>query len=437
MDVLKTPVKTAYFRLLTLAMGGAFAGCVFSLIDAMVVGKYHGPAGTATLAVVGPMLSVLYGMGFLTGIGGSVWFSNLRGKGESQQADSYFTVAVILSVVFSAGILVLLFFSGEAVLRLFGAEGEILVLGKRYLKGVFWALPCCTITNLLAAFVRNDGNPLLVTVSVVTGGVFNLLGDIFFVYVCDMGIYGAGFATALSLFMITLIMLSHFFTKKNTLRLARPADFWRKTCRIVVTGFPTALNDIAMGVLAVLFNRQIMKYLNEDALAVFGVVNQITVFVQCCAYSAGQAAQPILSQNLGAEKPARIRKCLRYGLYTGCFFGVLWTGLSLLVPNAFVRFFMTPTAAVLQITPKIIGTYGLSYVLLAFNVFLTYYFQAILRPAAATAVSLGRGVLVSGAVVLLLPALFGADAIWLTMLITDLMVGIFAAAVMVKYTKKL
>lgn len=437
MDVLKTPVKNAYFRLLTMAMGGAFAGCVFSLIDAMVVGKYHGPAGTATLAVVGPMLSVLYGMGFLTGIGGSVWFSNLRGKGKRQQADSYFTVAVILSVVFSAGILVLLFFSGEAVLRLFGAEGEILVLGKRYLEGVFWALPCCTITNLLAAFIRNDGNPLLVTVSVVTGGAFNLLGDIFFVYICDMGIYGAGFATALSLFMITLIMLSHFFTPKSTLRLVRPSDFWRKTCRIAVTGFPTALNDIAMGVLAVLFNRQIMKYLNENALAVFGVVNQITVFVQCCAYSAGQAAQPILSQNLGAEKPTRVRQCLRYGLYTGCFFGILWTGLSLLVPNAFVRFFMTPTAAVLQIAPKIIGTYGLSYVLLAFNVFLTYYFQAILRPAAATAVSLGRGVLVSGAVVLLLPALFGADAIWLTMLITDMMVGIFAAAAMVKYTKKL
>lgn len=437
MDMLKDRVRSVYFKLLAMAIGGAFAGCIFSLIDAMVVGKYHGPAGTATLAVVGPMLSVLYGMGFLTGIGGSVWFSNLRGKEENRQADSYFTVAVILSVAFSAVALVLMHFCGESVLRLFGAEEEILALGKLYLKGVFWALPCCTITNLLAAFIRNDGNPLLVTVSVVTGGVLNLVGDLIFVYGLDLGIYGAGLATALSLFTITFIMLCHFISKKNTLRLVKPDSFSKKSCRIAVSGFPTALNDIAIGVMGILFNRQIMRYLNADALAVFGVVNQITVFVQCCAYSAGQAAQPVLSRNLGAGKPERIRQCLRCGLYTGCVFGILWTILSLLIPNAFVRFFMAPTDAVLAIAPKIIGTYGLSYTLLALNVFITYYFQAILRPAAATAVSLGRGVLVSGAVVLILPALFGADAIWLTMLVTDFIVGIFTVVTTVTYTRKL
>ena len=82
MDIQKDRVQSVYFRMLAMAMGGAFAGCIFSLIDAMVVGKYHGPVGTATLAVAAPLLSVLYGMGFLTGIGGSVWFSTLRGKGD-------------------------------------------------------------------------------------------------------------------------------------------------------------------------------------------------------------------------------------------------------------------------------------------------------------------------------------------------------------------
>ena len=49
---------------------------------------------------------------------------------------------------------------------------------------------------------------------------------------------------------------------------------------------------MAMGILTVLFNRQIMKYLGSDALAIYGPIIQVITFVQCCAYSVGQAAQP-------------------------------------------------------------------------------------------------------------------------------------------------
>ena len=192
-----------------------------------------------------------------------------------------------------------------------------------------------------------------------------------------------------------------------------------------------------MGILGILFNRQIMKYLNTDALAIYGVLTQMTVFVQCCAYSAGQAAQPIMSQNLGAQKPGRIRTCLKYGLYTSCFFGVLWMRLAMTIPNSFVRLFMTPTPSVLAMAPRIIATYGLSYLLLTFNVFITYYFQAVLKPGAATAVSLGRGVLLSGAAVMVLPALLGADALWYAMVAAEVLVGIPTVIAAVKYTKQL
>ena len=52
--------------------------------------------------------------------------------------------------------------------------------------------------------------------------------------------------------------------------------------------------DVAMGILTVLFNRQIMKFLGADALAVYGPIIQVSTFVQCYAYSVGQASQPII-----------------------------------------------------------------------------------------------------------------------------------------------
>lgn len=58
---------------------------------------------------------------------------------------------------------------------------------------------------------------------------------------------------------------------------------------VSVTGFATFFIDVAMGILTILFNRQIMKYLDTDALAVYGVIVNISTFAQCCAYSVGQA----------------------------------------------------------------------------------------------------------------------------------------------------
>lgn len=113
---------------------------------------------------------------------------------------------------------------------------------------------------------------------------------------------GAGFSM--------IIMLTHFFSKKNTLRFVRIHNLPRKFVKISVSGFSSFIIDVAMGVLTVLFNRQIMKYLDSNALAVYGVIVAVSTLVQCCAYGVGQAAQPIISQNYGAKKYDRIRKVL-------------------------------------------------------------------------------------------------------------------------------
>lgn len=55
-----------------------------------------------------------------------------------------------------------------------------------------------------------------------------------------------------------------------------------------------------------LFNRQIMRYAGTDALAVYGIIVNVSTIVQCCGYSVGQAAQPLLSINFGANNGDRI-----------------------------------------------------------------------------------------------------------------------------------
>ena len=180
-----------------------------------------------------------------------------------------------------------------------------------------------------AAYLRNDKNPALATGAVLAGGIFNIFGDYFFVFTCDMGAFGAGLATAIGSAISFLAMLSHFFTKKNTLRLVRPEGLLRKLKEITTTGFSTFFIDVAMGILTILFNRQIVIYLGTNALSVYGIIVNISTFVQCCAYSVGQASQPIISTNFGAGKGGRIRETLKYALGTAAVFSILWTALRL------------------------------------------------------------------------------------------------------------
>ena len=53
-----------------------------------------------------------------------------------------------------------------------------------------FSVPFFLFTQMLAAFLRNDGRPALATGAVLSGGVFNVLGDYFFVFVLDLGIMG-------------------------------------------------------------------------------------------------------------------------------------------------------------------------------------------------------------------------------------------------------
>ena len=439
MDFLNGRIKTIYFKYLSAAFGSALITSIYSIVDMAMVGQYHGPEGSAALAVVAPVWNIIYSLGLLMGIGGSVLFSTVRGRADGSigESNEYFTASVIGSVILAGAIWLIIIFFDRNLMVIFGAQGNTLTLAREYVLPVKAAIPFFLFNQMLAAYLRNDKNPALATGAVLAGGIFNIFGDYFFVFICDMGAFGAGLATAIGSALSFLVMLSHFFTKKNTLRLVRPEGLVRKLKEITATGFSTFFIDVAMGILTILFNRQIMVYLGTNALSVYGVIVNISTFVQCCAYSVGQASQPIISTNFGAGRGDRIRETLKYTLGTVAVFSIFWTAVTTALPNAFIGIFMSPTPEVLEIAPGIMRCYGISFLLLPLNVFSTYYFQALMKPKTAFIASVARGLVISGVLIYLLPAVFSGNAIWFAMPVTELAVAVYVTRQMIKNTKQL
>ena len=431
MELTTGSVRKLYFKFLSAAFGSALISSIYGMVDMAMVGQYQGPDGAAALAVVAPVWNIIYSLGLLTGIGGSVLFSARRGNGHSHgEENEYFTAAVIGSAVLAILSWAWIWLFERDVLMFFGADETLLPLAQAYLKPVKCVFPVFLLSQLFTSFLRNDGRPGLATAAVMAGGIFNVFGDYFCVFTLDLGVFGAGLATAIGACVSLLVMASHFLSKKCTLRLVNVSGLFQKLLDIAVTGFSSFFIDVAMGILTVLFNRQIMRYLNADALSVYATVINISTFVQCCAYSVGQAAQPILSTNYGAKKPERIRQALFLALGTAAVFALFWTGLSELAPQLYIHIFMKPTAEILAIAPGIIRRYSVSFLLLPVNIFSTYYFQSVLRPKASFIVSIARGLVVSGVLILALPAIFAPEALWWAMPLTELVTSIYVAFAM-------
>ena len=104
MDFLKGNIKSLYFKYLAASFGSTLISSIYSIVDMAMVGQYHGPEGSAALAVVAPVWNIIYSFGLLMGIGGSVLFSTIRGTsaGRERESNEYFTASVIGSVLLAA-----------------------------------------------------------------------------------------------------------------------------------------------------------------------------------------------------------------------------------------------------------------------------------------------------------------------------------------------
>ena len=150
MDLLQDNVKRLYFKFLTAAFGSALISSIYGVVAMAVVGQYHGPRGSAAMGVIEPVWNLIYSLGLLTGIGGSVLFSVEKEKRQDDPdaANACFTVAAAATGAIALAIWALFRCFETPMLRLFGADDALLPLCRAYLSAVKWTVPVCLLTQL-------------------------------------------------------------------------------------------------------------------------------------------------------------------------------------------------------------------------------------------------------------------------------------------------
>ena len=437
-DLVTCDTSRLFYRYLIPSIGGTLVTSIYSFVDTIAVGQACGPEGTAAIAVINPIFALACFFGLLTGVGGSVEISRLRGAGDNQEARGFFTVsiAMLLSAAAVLWLLCLLFL--PALLRFSGADEVLLPYAMAYTRPLVLVFPLLALNSYLGAAVRSDENPDLVLRSVILGGVFNIFGDWFFVFPLGMGMLGAGLATSMGIVIHSLALLSHFRTRdKGTSSLVpvRVSRLKAKAAKVTASGTAASLPDVSLVIITILMNNQAMRYGTRDDLAVLGVIVTISFLFQHIFSGIGQAALPIVSANLGGGKTERVRESFRLLLFWAFLLGALSTALCVLFPEAILRLFMDTTESVMERGPSLTALYSLSFLLLSVNTNIVLFLEAVQRPYPALALSTARALLLSGVLLVILPPVLGAEGICWAMTGAEALTAVFALPYALKLVK--
>lgn len=437
MNFLKDDVKKLYFTLLASSIGSTLVTNIYSTVDCVAIGHYAGPVGSAAISCLNPLWPLMLVLGIVSGIGGSVMMTNRRGCGNERDANEFFTVSMIISLIAASVVSISFLLFMEPLLSFFGAEGEVLEFALEYARPIAVVSPTFTLCMTMSCFVRNDGEAILPTVATILGGVFNIFGDIFFVFDFGLGLggFGAGLATALGQVISFSVIASYFFRKKCKLKLAKTHKSLNKTLSLCGVGASAGITELAFFINTVVFNKIIMKTFGETHLAIYGVASTFTALTSCFFYAAGSAAQPIVSTNYGAGSHTRVKKTLSISLMTALSLGLFFFLFAELCPTLIIKIYMDATEEVLAFAPKIMRTCLLGLFLAGFSVLTSYYLQASLKRGCASLISSLRGIILPVSFAFLLPLIFGKNAIFWAIPLSELITACVSATFLITTTR--
>ena len=410
---------------------------LYSIVDGLFVARGVGEYAMSAVNLAVPFMNAMFSIALLFAVGTSTIIAIYLGEGKGENANSLFTQNAVLLLVMGVALSVLVIVFLEPFALLLGAEEMTLPYVKDYLLGLAPFAFCFMVSYNMEILVKTDGHPKVALLTVITGCLANCVLDYVAIFLLDWGIFGAAVATGASQLLTVVLYLRHFMSKRSTFHFTRFRFDFSIYRRLLPIGVSDSLTELCNGVMIFLFNHTILRCIGERGLVSYTIIAYANTLIINTTMGISQGAQPLISFHYGRKDESSCRKLLQYGLISaaavsiGCFV-VLW----IFAPQLTQAFLGLEDLALNEYTVDAFRRYGLSYLLLGFNVFIGGYLTARERPRGAIAISTGRGLIVQAAALLTLAATLGGDAIWFTPVISEAVVLVLSLLLLRNVLKK-
>ena len=400
-----------YSRLLRFVLpciGTMLFSSVYGIVDGLCVSNFVGKTAFAAVNLIMPLPQLLGTVGFMLGTGGSAIVGITLGEGDQKKADRYFTMFLLAALISVSVLAVLGILLLRPVAMLLGAKGELLDYAVRYGRILMLALPPFALQNMFQSFFVTAEKPLLGFWFTVGAGCTNMVLDVVMVGMLHWGVEGAAVATLISQLVGGVLPVFYFIDHHNTsrLHLCRTQFYGRVLWDACINGSSELMTNLSMSLVNILYNFQLLRLAGENGVVAYGVIMSaaflfVAVFV---GYAVGSA--PIVSFHYGARNHAEVP--------------VTMTAASMVIIPYVARIFVGYDTQLLALTSRAFRLYALSFLIMGFNVYASSFFTALGDGVTSALISFLRTLVFQLAALLLLPALWGIDGVWLAVTAAEL-----------------
>lgn len=323
-----------------------FLQTLYGMADLFIIGQFDGVAGTTAVSIGSQIMHMLTVMIVGLAMGATVNIGHAVGAGDRKKASLVIGNTATLFMVVSVPLTILLICLVQPVVMVMSTPAEAVSGTAAYLTICFAGIPFITAYNVISSVFRGLGDSKSPMYFIAVACAANIILDLVFMGVMDMGSAGAALGTTLSQTISVAVALIAI-VKRRLISVSR-SDF--RPCRehirrILNIGVPVALQDgfiqIAFIVITVIANQRGLN----DAAAV-GIVEKIIGFIFLVPSSMLSTVSAVCAQNIGAGKLERAAKTLRYAIFIAAGFGLVVSVLIQFIAELVVGLFSSDTAVI-------------------------------------------------------------------------------------------
>ncbi len=408
---------------------------MYNIVDSLFIAKSSIYAlGALNLAF--PLQQIMLAFALGVGVGTSTIVARRLGEKNKNQADKLAQNGLKIAIVTTVLFMILGSFLPNLFMKIFTQDKTIITMGTQYLT---ICMVCCfgmMIEILVSKILQATGNMIIPMLSQLLGAVINIIFDPIFIFVCDLGIIGAGIATVMGQIISMIFVLVLASKRRHVIdlmfKIKHPKDILISLkCfkEIVRIGLPVLIMNAVTGIIVIIMNKIIGGY-SSQATNALGVYFKLQSFVFMPVFGLNQGALPIMSFNFGANQEKRYRQTFLLSLAVSLVIMVIGVLIFQLCPEWLISLFENSSSetqiaeynelvAVGTVTLRVISW---SFLFAAVNIIVTTGYQSIGYGVTSLIMSLLRQVIFILPLAILFGKFWGLDILWWSYPISDILV---------------
>lgn len=410
---------------------------VYGVVDGFFVSNFVGKTPFAAVNFIMPFIMILGAFSIMFGTGGSALISKTMGEGDMVKANRLFSMLTYISLAFGGIIAVLGIVFIRPVAALLGAEGAMLDDCVVYGRIILAVLPAYMLQQEFQSFFAAAEKPQLGLAASLAAGVANMALDALFIAVFRWGIIGAALATAISQLTGGSFPIVYFLRPNTSpLRLTKASFDGKALLKTCTNGCSELISHISMSLVGMLYNVQLMKYAGEDGVAAYGVLMYVSmIFVGAfIGYSIGTA--PVAGYHYGAQDHGELKSLLKKSLVIIGTFSVCMLILGEALARPLSLIFVGYDAQLLELTRRAFAIFSFSFLFAGFPIYGASFFTALNNGLISLLIASLRTLVFQVAAIRILPAIWKADGIWISLIAGELLATIVTVVFLVSMRKK-